>query len=415
MVGVVRAAASSAPGGDPEREVPLGTLGKIAVAVLVAAPMVVTAIWLLPEVTIPIPNLNDDAFQFLFIQRMDETLRSGGNPLDFWMPQLELGFPQALYYQSFPHLAVVLLDRLSLGTIDLFTMFNLVRFALFVGLPLTVYWSMRRMGFSVVASAMAAAASPLFSGAFRYGFEYDSYIWRGFGMFTQAWAMHLSFIALACVYRVVNKGTGYILAMVALSVLLMSHFIYAYMMAFTVILVVIVGARRSTIVPRLVRLAIVGVVVLAVTAYQWLPFVTSRQYLGVPPYLQQYKYDSFGAPAILGWLSTGDLFDHGRPPVLTLLLALGIGVAVVRRTRLNIFVLTGFIVWLVLYFGRPTLGPLFDLFPLSDGLLIHRFIGEMELFAVPLIGLGGALIWELVERLATARRVRPGTARPGGH
>ena len=413
MVGIVRAAASTAPGGDPEREVPLGALGKIAVAVLVAAPMVVTAIWLLPEVTIPIPNLNDDAFQFLFIQRMDETLRSGGNPLDFWVPQLELGFPQALYYQSFPHLAVVLLDRLSLGAIDLFTMFNLVRYALFVGLPLTVYWSMRRMGFSVVASAMAAAASPLFSGAFRYGFEYDSYIWRGFGMFTQAWGMHLSFIALACVYRVVNKGTGYILAMVALSVLLMSHFIYAYMMAFTVILVVIVGARRSTIVPRLVRLAIVGVVVLAVTAYQWLPFVTSRQYLGVPPYLQQYKYDSFGAPAILGWLSTGDLFDHGRPPVLTLLLALGIGVAVVRRTRLNIFVLTGFIVWLVLYFGRPTLGPLFDLFPLSDGLLIHRFIGEMELFAVPLIGLGGALIWELVERLATARRVRPGAAPSG--
>ena len=57
---------------------PLGTLGKIAVAMLVAAPMVVTAIGLLPEVAIPIPNLNDDAFQFLLIQRMDETLRSGG-------------------------------------------------------------------------------------------------------------------------------------------------------------------------------------------------------------------------------------------------------------------------------------------------------------------------------------------------
>ena len=260
----------------------------------------------------------------------------------------------------------------------------------------------------MVASAVAAAASPLFSGAFRYGFEYDSYLWRGFGMFTQAWAVHLSFIALACVYRVVNKGTGYILAMVALSVLLMSHLIYAYMMAITVILVVIVGARRSTIVPRLTRLAIVGVVVLAVTAFQWLPFITSRQFLSITPYLEQYKFDSFGAPAILGWLFTGDLFDHGRLPVLTFLLALGIGVAVVRRTRLNIFVLTGFLVWLVLYFGRPTLGPLFDLFPLSDGLLIHRFIGEMELFAVPLMGLGGALIWELVERSTTAGRERLG-------
>ena len=407
----LRAAASTPPDGDPERDAVLGTVGKIAVVLLVATPMVVTAIMLLPEVTIPIPNLNDDAFHYLLIQRMDQTLRSGGNALDFWVPQLELGFPQALYYQSFPHLVVVLLDRLTLGAIDLFTMFNLVRYALFVGLPLTVFWSMRRMGFSMVASAVAAAASPLFSGFFRYGFEYDSYLWRGFGMFTQLWAMHLSFIALACVYRVVNKGTGYILAMVALSVLVMSHFVYAYMMAITVVLVVIVGARWSTIVPRFVRLGIVGLVVLGVTAFQWLPLMTSREYVSVTPYLQQYKYDSFGAPAILGWLSSGDLFDHGRLPVLTLLFVLGIGVALVRRTRLNVFVLTGFLVWLILYFGRPTLGPLFQLFPLGDGLFIHRFIGEMELFVVPLIGLGGALIWELVERLTSvASRDRLGSA-----
>ena len=272
FVAAVRAPAPT-PSEEEEREAPLGTLGKIAVVLLVAAPMVVTFVTLLPEITIPIPNLNDDAFQFLLIQRMDEALRIGGNPLDVWVPQLELGFPLATFYQHFPHLVVVLLDRLTLGVVDLFTMFNAVRLALFVGLPLTVYWSMRRMGFSIVASAVAAAASPLLSGAFRYGFEYDSYIWRGFGMFTQAWAMHLSFIALACIYRVVNRGTGYVLAIVALSVLLMSHLIYAYMMAITVVLVVIVGARRATIVPRLARMAIVGVVVLAVTSYQWLPFI----------------------------------------------------------------------------------------------------------------------------------------------
>ena len=406
LVGIARAAASTPPDGELEREAVLGTFGKIAVVLLVATPMVVTAIMLLPEVTIQIPNLNDDLFQYLFVQRIDQTLRSGGNVLDFWVPQLELGFPQALYYQSLPHLTVVVLDRLSLGTIDLFTMFNLVRYALFVGLPLTVYWSMRRMGFSVVASAIAAAASPLFSGFFRYGFEYDSYIWRGFGMFTQLWAMHLSFIAVACIYRVVNKGTGYVLATLALSLLVLSHFVYAYMMAITVVLIVIVGARRATIVPRLVRLGIVGVVTLAVTAFQWFPLITLRDYVSVSPYLQQYKYDSFGAPAILGWLFSGDLFDHGRLPVLTLLFVLGVGVALVRRTRLNIFVLTGFLVWLVLYFGRPTLGPLFDLFPLSDGLLIHRFIGEMELFVVPLVGLGGALVWASVDRLMTAGRER---------
>src|SRR5207344_1563069 len=134
------------------------------------------------------------------------------------------------------------------------------------------------------------------------------------GMFTQLWAMHLSFIAVACIYRVVNKGTGYVLATLALSILVLSHFVYAYMMAITVVLVVVVGARRTTIVPRLVRLGIVGVVTLALTAFQWFPLITLRDYVSVSPYLQQYKYDSFGAPAILGWLFSGDLFDHGRLP-----------------------------------------------------------------------------------------------------
>ena len=148
-------------------------------------------------------------------------------------------------------------------------------------------------------------------------------------------------------------------------------------------------------------------VVLAVTAYQWVPFITSRQFLSVTPYLQQYKYDSFGAPAILGWLFTGDLFDHGRLPILTFLLALGIGVALVRRTRLTSSSSPGS------WSGSSSisderLGSVFDLFPLSDGLLIHRFIGEMELFAVPLMGLGGAFIWGVVERLMTAGRERLG-------
>ena len=67
---------------------------------------------------------------------------------------------------------------------------------LLIGFPLTVFVSMRLMGFSTVAAAMAAAASTLLSGDFRYGFEYDSYIWRGWAMYTQLWAMHLSFLTL---------------------------------------------------------------------------------------------------------------------------------------------------------------------------------------------------------------------------
>ncbi|MDP9247038.1 MAG: hypothetical protein M3O95_02965, partial [Candidatus Dormibacteraeota bacterium] len=394
-VGAVRGAASSFPSFDSLEETPQHRLERLSVALLVAVPMLVTAIWLLPEVTLPVPSLNDDQFHFTMIQRMSDALAAGKNPLDFWMPEMELGFAAAFYYQHLPHLVVVLLDRLTLGAFDLFTLFNAVRFVLLVAFPLVVFWSMRRMGFSMVAAALAAAASPLLSGDFRYGFEYDSYIWRGWGMYTQLWAMNLSFIALACAYRTINRGTGYVWAILALSVLVLSHLLYAYMMVITLFLVVLVGAGRATIIPRLTRLAIVGGAMAAITVYQWLPWISTSQFLSASPNLQQYKYDSFGAPAILGWLFTGDLLDHGRLPVLTLLLALGVLAALIYRSRRTLLALVGFVAWLVLYFGRPTLGPLFDLLPIPNGLLLHRFIGSMEVFAIMLVGLGGALVWRL--------------------
>src|SRR5205809_2930501 len=141
--------------------------------------MAFNAIALLPEVTIPVPNVNDDAEHALFIQQASDAWASGQDPLDFWVPQLELGFPQFLYYQNLPHLLVVALGRLTFGLVSLRLLFDLVRYVLLVGFPLTVFWSMRRLGFSDVAAAIGAAAGSLLSGSHRYGFVYARYVWRG--------------------------------------------------------------------------------------------------------------------------------------------------------------------------------------------------------------------------------------------
>ena len=115
---------------------------------LVAVPTFFTAVALLPEITIPVPSNNDDATHFLLIQRMSEAFARGENPLDFWLPQVELGFPLLVYYQPLPAIAVVFLHRALLGTVDLITAFNLFRYLLLVGFPLTVFWSLRHMGVS---------------------------------------------------------------------------------------------------------------------------------------------------------------------------------------------------------------------------------------------------------------------------
>ena len=56
-------------------------------------PIVLNAIALLPEVTIPAPSLNDDMLHYLFIQRASEALDNGENVFDHWLPQIETGVP----------------------------------------------------------------------------------------------------------------------------------------------------------------------------------------------------------------------------------------------------------------------------------------------------------------------------------
>jgi 6-pyruvoyl-tetrahydropterin synthase-like protein len=372
-------------------------------AAVVLVPTLLTAILLLPELTVPVASTNDDATHFLIIQRASEALANGENVLDHWVPQLELGFPWFVYYQPLPALVVVLLHRILFGALDLLTVFNLVRYALLVAFPLTVFWSLRYMRVPVAGAVVAAAVAPLLSGDFRYGFDYDSYVWRGFGMFTQLCAMHLSFVTLALFYRFFTEGRGARAAVIALSALVMTHLIYSYMMAITLLVLFLITVPRAHLVKRAAAGALVVVAAALATSMMWLPFIAGRAYLGVTPYLQPYKYDSFGAADVLRWLVTGDLLDHGRLPFITALVGLGLVVSVVQRTQMARTAAVLFAVWLVLYFGRPTLGALVDLLPFHEGLLMHRFIGGVDLFAIVLVGIGAAWVFE---RAGTDRSIR---------
>jgi len=369
------------------------------------------AVALVPEVAIPVPNVNDGAQHIAFVRRAADAWSRGENLIDHWVPQFELGVPQFLDYQHLPHVAVVVLGRLTGDAVDPRTLFDIVRYALLLSFPLTVFASMRTMGFTSTASAIGAAASSLLSADHRYGFEYDSYVWRGFGVFTQLFAMHLSFIALATLHRVANKGSGVVPAAFACTALALSHLLYAYMLVITAMVLLLFGASRATLAPRLGRFAVAGAITAVATSYMSVPFFMHSAYVNVTPYLDPQKYDSYGAGPILSWLVTGDLLDHGRLPMLTLLLAMGLIGAIVTRTRLALLALGLFALWLVLYFGRPTLGPLVDLLPLSDGLFLHRLVGGVDIFAILLMGVGGAWLWDIARASSSrARLVAVGAA-----
>ena len=377
---------------------------RAVLASLLVLPMLFNAIVLLPEITVAIPSNNDDADHYAYIQRADDAISRGANPFDFWAPEMEFGFPPFVYYQHLPHLAIVALHRF-VPFVDLLTLFNFVRWLLMVALPVTVWWSLRRLGVPAAGAVVAGAASALVAGNGRFGIEYDSFVWRGWGMYTQLWGAHLTFLALALMHDLLERGRGLVRTILVVAALALSHLIWAYMAAISFAVLFVVGLRRATWSARLARLTAVGAGAALITSYMWLPFLQSRAYLNVTqPYLPQWRFDSFGFGQIASWLVTGDLLDHARLPVLTVLVTVGVGAALRYRDRLSALALALFAVWLVLWSGRTSLGALADLLPFSHGLHVHRFVGGVDVASILLIGLGAALLWRLARADERPRR-----------
>jgi hypothetical protein len=426
--------------------------GPALVAALLAAAVGFNLWVLAPEVTTPAPPLNDYVLHGVNLGQTLGALLAGGNPTDFWSPTIALGYPLFRYYQHFaylpPALLALLATRVLHAAVSLPGLLTWTGYLLLAVFPLAFYWSMRRFGFDRLAAAGGALVSSLIATNFLYGFEYGSYVWRGSGLYTQLWGMLLLPMALAQGYVALKTGRGYFLAVLLLAVLLLSHLVLGYIglasLVFLALLIVIgdlarrrqaagrgwpagprrgggglsrtagaptgdgsstheaapaaAGARPERIALRLaLLLALAGLV----TAYFFLPFLRDGAYMNRSVWELQTKYDAFGAAWTLKALFTGQLFDYGRFPSLTLLLALGLVACLLRwrdeRYRIPV-VLFG--AWLLLYFGRPTWGALMDLLPMGHDLQLHRLIAGVHLGGLMLIGagLGAACEWVIAGR-----------------
>ena len=404
----------------------------IVVLILISIPVLFNAAALFPEVQHTTPSSNDQVFHYLFIERANQAITAGDNPFDHWLPELELGFPQFLYYQNLPHLAVVGLYRLLLQQVSLIRLLNLVRYLLMVAFPLTVYWSMRRMEFSTVASATGAAVAPMLSCNFSYGFDYNSYIWNGHGMFPQLCAMHLMFIGTACVRRAIESGEGFAAAIIASSAVLLSDLLYGYMFAIVVgILWLLSVLKESTtsenkcgIVQTLgrstLRVACIAAPALLITAYQTVPFFADFQFLNfalpmrlgtksiamnpvhqTAAFVAQIQYLGLALPFTgkqLTMFFGGRFFDNNRLPIITGIVVVGILYAVVTRSAPATLALTMLAVWMVLLVPNPIRDVVGAHLLFVNDLPLFRFVSGVDLGAILTAGLGGECIWMLCRR-----------------
>jgi hypothetical protein len=382
------------------------------------APLALVAItiafnlWALHDQVRDVQQLNDNSIHASMVRWAEYRIRSGHLPFDGWYPYLSQGASRFHHYQSLPH---ILTGALSVVLGD-----GVFRWILYLGIacwPLAVYWGARLFDLDPWEAGIAALVSPLVASRLAIGenavpgigYEWSSYTWGGSGTWTQLWGMWALPIALALSWRAVAKRRSLLLGGLAVGLTIALHLLTGYLAL--LMLGVWVLIRPSELRTRLARAAIVGVGALAVSSFMLVPLVTDRAWVVQDEFSRgTYYYDSFGARRILGWLFSGRLFDATRGPVVTLLVFLGLGIALTRSgrdERARAILCVG-LLSLLLFFGRPTLGPVLKLLPGGSDLFLRRYLFGVDLAGIFLAGIAGAWLVERMRRLVNALQPEPG-------
>ena len=382
------------------------TLRARAIPPLVALPVAFN-LFVLRSERLAVHNLNDTSVHAAMVRWATQRIRDGHLPFDGWFPLLSGGLGQFHVYQSLPHSIAGLL-----GVV--FGPGATVRWILYLGLalwPLGVYFAARLFELDRWVAASAAVISPLLVSAPGYGYEHGSYTWQGLGVWSQLWGMWLLPITAALCWRAVRRGRGYTAAAVTLGLTFACHFLTGYLA------MVVLGAwvliTPSEFVARLRRALLLGASSLSVVAWVVVPLLRDAPYAAQTAFNRHtFWNDSFGAAKILGWLFRGELFDYGRWPVVSVLVAIGVAVCIAGRRDERCRALLAFTgVSLVLFFGRATFGSFTRVLPGGDDLIMHRFIMGVHAGGVLLAGTGAA--WLGRRAWAAARSAGVAFARAG--
>ena len=366
---------------------------------LLAIVLIANFIGLAPELTVSRLDLNDNAMHYPLVAGMVEAIERGDNPVDWWAPEWSLGYPVLRTYQPLAHAIVAGSYFALFKSVSLMTVFVWVRYLSVALLPLTFFITARLLSLSPLTAAAAAMLSPLISTPALYGIEYGSYLWAGSGLFTQAVACHFALLSIGFAYSAIRHGRRLALTGMLLGLTFLAHFIYGYIAALTVCLLAVIPDAETPRAIRIGRTVFVGAIAFALSAFELVPLILDGPIINHSQWEPLWKWNSFGALQVLEWLFNGDLLDHGRLPILTLLAFSGVVFYFADRRRDRVehpertFILIGALLWILMFFGRPFWGPTLALAGVPADLQLHRVIGGAHIFLVFIAAIGLAAVW----------------------
>ena len=341
--------------------------------------------WKLRSELTPVPYLDDSSIHEQMVRFASVRIAAGHLPATSWFPYLGLGSPQFLHYQGLPATLTGLVGTIT-GPDAAFRWSLYVLLALW---PLTVYWSARLFGLTRWVAASAAALSPFLLSAAGIGYETKAYVWIGYGVWTQLWAAWTLPLAWGFTYRSFHDRRAVLPAVVFISLTMALHFETGYLAV--VPLVVWPFIEPSHLLHRLGRSVIVGGAALLVSAWVTVPLIAQSNWASINQVLSHTGLvNGYGARQMLDWLFTGQLYDAGRFPVVTILLGAGLCFSV-AKWRTSIAGRALVVIWavtLLMSFGRTTFGSLYALLPGSSDIYIRRFQMGVQLSGILLAGIG---------------------------
>jgi hypothetical protein len=342
-------------------------------------------LWVLRAERLPVAYPNDSAVHLQMVTFAQHLLSSGQFPLDHWYPFLSQGSPFFVQYQSASAIITGALGQL-IGPQQALSWTLYLLLSLW---PLCIYWAGRLLGWNIWESAVSAAISPLLVSITGYGYEHQSYVAIGNGLWSQLWAMWTLPLAWGFSWRYISQRRYLFGAVLTLGLTIAFHFLTAYLAGLTLIVWVLL--RPRDILRRVGRAWLIGVGAVLATLWVTIPLLVDSKWVAVNEFqVGVFWTDSYGARTILGWLVHGKIYDNGRFPIVTILVGIGLIACLARfhkdersRAIVGVWVLS-----LLLYFGRPTLGPVLNLLPGNGNLLFQRYIMGVQLAGLFLAGIG---------------------------
>ncbi len=381
---------------------------------------------------------------------------------DHWVNNWAEGYNLPYYYSHIPQIAIVGSYRLihwitSMFNVQfsIFQYYHVVIYLLLCFTPLPVFLAIRVIGLSWLTAGIGALLATHLSTDGLYGLDPSSYLWRGYGLSSQLFAMIWLPLALAYSYKffvnreplTANRDWKHLFSIndlrLAISAIVFTTLTTAGHLGIGMITMLSIGflaisnpisrfmeqsSRKEilqSLFESLIRLFLIAGVSIFLLSYWIIPTFIHGNFHNMSFWDPVWKFDSYGAMETIIRLFNGDLLDFGRVPILTALtfagIVAGFGLTINRAVKraedadgqadgiyktLYPFSFL-FLFWIVFYFGRTTWGGLIDLIPGMKDFHLSRFIVGVHVASMLLIPIGFSWIAEqLIQYIQRSKNVQ---------